>query len=476
MKRVLVTAGTVYGPLDDNKLVGNRVRGIWATRFARWLKYHGHDVTLLVADIQRAAVDDYFERRFDGTPHEEPSAESLAEIPEVDFSKAIRRNGGRMGKINIVTHRGFWDYQELCHGLARTHDAAVMAAAVVNWIPKVPFPGKMPTSGYKSGDVIDIPFILAPHVIDGMRRENPKLTLIGCKMTIGVTPDELIDAAYKTLLAARCNAVVANDMKAGLKVKHVVHQDRTVVHCSVADDAEGGSSSSSSSAFVDRFGGSRNADRFYEHLHQIILDEHFQTTPCSPGWTTEKEDYQRAGALFDRLVEKYRGRFLRRMVPNPNCHGVIPGTFIACGEGGNFCSDDCLSAARVFGAVAVRLDGGALCSPREKGQAFGAADAVDVAPLTQDDIDQRIVNVVSVGRPILKATLNAPLLLRHLDKYPEAAAVLHLHEMLRGCPTVPYAPPGTVRDNLREIPGPVYNIEGHGCIAALDANGEVWKL
>lgn len=28
------------------------------------------------------------------------------------------------------------------------------------------------------------------------------------------------------------------------------------------------------------------------------------------------------------------------------CHGVIPNTFVACGEGGNYCSDECLWSAR----------------------------------------------------------------------------------------------------------------------------------
>ena len=48
--RVLITAGQVYGRLDDNKLVGNRVRGLWATRFAEWLAERGHQVTLVLPD------------------------------------------------------------------------------------------------------------------------------------------------------------------------------------------------------------------------------------------------------------------------------------------------------------------------------------------------------------------------------------------------------------------------------------------
>ena len=48
--------------------------------------------------------------------------------------------------------------------------------------------------------------------------------------------------------------------------------------------------------------------------------------------------------------------------------------------------------------------------------------------------------------------------------------ILHLHEQLEGVPTLPYGPPGTDRDNLRDIPAPAFNIEGHGFIACLDAN------
>jgi hypothetical protein len=410
-KRILITSGTVYGPLDDNKLVGNRVRGIWATKFARWLVERGHVVTLLVADIQAASV-----------------SEQLASV---------------RGDLAIIKHSGFWDYQNLCRAFASSHDAAVMAAAVVNWIPAYVIDGKMSTTslrelglgqpvpgdGYTSGDtpipgktIVNVPFILAPRVIDRMRIENPKLTLIGCKMTIGASHSALLDAAYKTLVDAKCHAVIANDMNE-LRLKTVTYPDRA------------------SFDFDIRVG---EGDSFYQHLEAIITDEHFHTASCSPGWTTEQAEYEKAMKLFGRIARKYRARFVQK---SPG-HG------------------------RVFGSIAVRLDGGALCSPREKFAEFDGEDSVDVAPLTKDDIANREVNVV--GRDA-KATMNAPLLLRHLDAYPKAAAVLHLHEQLPDVPTVPYAPPGTVRDNLREIVAPIYNIDGHGFIAALDDKGEFLK-
>lgn len=389
-KKVLVTSGTVYGPLDDNKLVGNRVRGIWAGRIARWLVKRGHEVTLLVADIQR----------------------------NNHVSDGIL--GTVAPGLRIVEHKGFWDYQELCTTGAWQHDAAVMAAAVVNWIPQSPFPGKMPTWGTPGETTMNIPFILAPRVIDQMRKENPKLTLIGCKMTIGASRDAMIDAAYKTLIDAKCHAVVANDMS-GLRAKTVLYPDRAQFDFDV---------------------GAEEGENFYKHLEAVILDEHFKTLACGPCWVTEKHEYAHARALFDRFVDRYRDRF------------------IAKGTGD-----------RVFGALAVRMpSGGALCSPREKGKMFSALDAVDVAPIAPDDIKNRTITTVN-GH---KATMNAFLLLRHLEQHPSATAVLHLHEQLPDVPTVPYAPPGTVRDNMREIVAPAYNIEGHGCITILDEHGHMY--
>ena len=69
-----------------------------------------------------------------------------------------------------------------------------------------------------------------------------------------------------------------------------------------------------------------------------------------------------------------------------------------------------------------------------------------------------------------KATLNAPLLIKVGEKFG-ADAVLHQHRQLEGVPTVPHAPPGTVRDNDRDVPGPAFNIEGHGFVAGVKFTG-----
>lgn len=382
MKRVLITAGPVYGPLDANKLVGNRVRGLWATQFAKYLADRGHQVVMLIPDT----MPDPF--------------------------------GQETTPVAIVRHKGFWDYQEKCGDLSPKVDAAVMAAAVVNWIPAQPYGGKMPTKGYNEGDIIQIPFVLAPHVIDQMKVANPGLTLIGCKMLVNAPHDELIEAAYGVLIKAKCNAVVANDMGHGLKQKYVVNQDRSV---QVYDnDFEG----------------------FYANLLGHIEDVHYSTM-------RQHEDVpvESTRRLFDAVIEKHRAGFTPRQDGAQEVFGsvFVPTMFTDSG-------------------LLFQMYAG-LLSPREKGQMFTADEAVALQSL-----QGHLLRVV--GRT--KATLNAPLLLRVAQKYPSASAILHQHRQLPDVPTVPYAPPGTVRDNEREIPGPVFNIEGHGFIACLDDKLEIF--
>lgn len=371
-KRVLVTAGAVYGRLDDNKLVTNRTRGIWATKFADWLFQRHYDVTLIVPDLM------HYVSPYD-TPH-----------------------------FTVIEHKGFDDYQRICVEQAPTHDAAIMAAAVLNWLPDKPFPGKMPTDGVPGEATIEIKFRLMPRVIDQMRAANRNLNLIGCKLTARASQDELRKAAYKTLLGAKANVVVANDLSS-LRLKAMVYPDGATF------------------LYDSKF------DEFFQGLRAVIDDEHYQTVTAPEHLARPTvAAIDSARQTFTQIVDANRARFVTRL------------------DGHD----------RVFGGIAVRIDDQwSLVSPREKAEMFGADNAVIVA-LESFDRQQ----VCTVGG--IKASLNAPLLGRHLKLF--SRAVLHLHEQLPNVPTEPYAPPGTVRDNWRAIPGPSYNIEGHGFISVVD--------
>ena len=106
------------------------------------------------------------------------------------------------------------DYAEKCYEFAKTFNVMILAAAVTNYIPENPYKGKMPTTE----DRILIPFIKAPRVIEQIKKINPKITLIGCKLLSGSNYETLIENAYNVVLNAKCNVVIANDLS-NLKTK-----------------------------------------------------------------------------------------------------------------------------------------------------------------------------------------------------------------------------------------------------------------
>ncbi len=388
MKHVLITAGQVYGKLDDNKLVGNRTRGIWAIKFAEYLLILGYKVSLVVPDIMQFK------------PFEESAAFNT-------------------DRFKLIKHNGYDSYRNICIDMADKVHAAVMAAAVVNWIPEKPFKGKMPVTEER----MFIPFILAPKVINEMKKVNPYLTLIGGKMTIDADHEDLIEAAYSCLLASKANLIVANDMGKGLKTKYLVYQDRTV------------------------FTYNNNFDSMYCDIVKTIEDEHYRTITSQLNVKDDRfypeKAIEEACIKFDSIVNEYRDRFFKP-VRDKNI---------------------------VFGSVLVRINGpsgGYLVSPREKGEMFTSKDAALVEWIERH---HSTINVAINSKcKASKASLNAPLLIRVAEKY-NAKAVLHLHEQLTSppaCATVSYAPPGTVRDNNREDIYRCFNIEGHGFVKVID--------
>jgi len=364
--KVLITAGQVYGRLDANKLVGNRTRGIWAVRFAEYLLKEGHEVVLVVSDIM--------DREF---------------TYQLEMSYPA--------KIDILRHDGFWKYKEICEEMAPKVDAAVMASAVVNWIPETPFPGKMPITSKK----MSINFILAPKVINKMKKINPKLALIGCKMLIGSEYPELINAAHRVIMASKANLVLANDMKNGLKTKYLVYQDKSV--------------------FVYE----NDFQALYEAMKQTIEDKHYSTNIVDL-----KDEPDEDLEFFKGLIQTHKNDFI-----HPSENNDI-----------------------IFGAVAVKSKSGWIITGRGKSfetifEDYGIVKNIDYEK-----------GVVDVSRK--KVSLNAPLMIKVGEQFG-AKYVVHFHTKLPYTPIAPYAPPGTFRDNNRDIPGPVFNIEGHGYIKAL---------
>jgi hypothetical protein len=348
--RVLITAGPVYAHLDDNKILSNMARGEWARNFSDFLALHRH-------------------------------------------------------QIHLMDNMEYWTYKRRCEEEAKRFDAAVMTAAVINYLPEKPFQGKMPTDL----DTVNIKLTRSPYVIDEMRKVNPNLKLIGCKLTSREPIESTIEKAQHLIQRSKAHAVVAND-KTNLRLKLLCFPDGTVIH------------------YDDDF------DRLYEELELMITDEHFHTVedrqiPCPESWVI---------AIMENVLDRYRPRFLK-----------------------DFAGQGC-----AFGSIAVRdpVNDTMLVTPRTKSSMITANQCV----VAKADLEERKVTV-----NWNKATVNAPLLWKMLKNFGAASAILHLHEDLPGVPTVDYAPPGTVRDSDRRDLPPAFNIRGHGFVACLNRYGDI---
>jgi hypothetical protein len=129
--------------------------------------------------------------------------------------------------LTCVHHNGIDDYMEIVKGLAHTHDAVILGAAVANLIPKNKIKGKFPSHNYKPGDTIPIEFTIAPRIIDEVKKVNSDCLLFGYKLLSGVGYYELISAAYGVLLESKAVTVFANDAM-DLMQKYAVTKERGV--------------------------------------------------------------------------------------------------------------------------------------------------------------------------------------------------------------------------------------------------------
>lgn len=169
-------------------------------------------------------------------------------------------------------------------------------------------------------------------------------------------------------------------------------------------------------------------------IQEMINDEYYHTRFVrNPAFATlNQEDLE----YFKAMINTYKSRFTR--------------------------TED----GYIFGTIAVRTSRGFLTTGR------GKKELDEWAWVKRVDHEKRIVQV-----PYPKATLNAPLLDTIFRRIPRAKAILHYHTPYKkagkkALPTLPYAPPGTVRDSVREIESS-FNIENHGCFIIFDKNREV---
>ncbi|MDF2881277.1 MAG: hypothetical protein K0R54_1834 [Clostridiaceae bacterium] len=353
IKKVLITGGPVYGKLDDVKLVTNKFKGGLIAKLADELSELGKDnisITYLVAK---------------------------------GFAEPNSPN------IKIIYQDGYYDYKDKVLELAPEMDAVILGSAVANLIPKEPFKGKFPSHNYEPGEVINIPFIIAPRIIDMIKIISPKTAVFGFKLLSGYNHEQLIEAGYEVVLNSKATAVFANDTK-DLTKKYAITKERSIIEL--------------------------NMETYPDFIWEALNDKHYSTMHSST--TCYKEDEaistKEVVGKFEFYKEKYKEKFEKIY-------------------GGKY----------KFGTIAVRIDNEMFFTT-----ARGKRELEETVVVK--DVDHNLKKVIVYG--IKKASLNAPLL-ANIFKNPKIDVIVHYHEEDNNYPTLPYAFPGTVRDSVRNITG-----------------------
>lgn len=384
MKRVLITGGPVHAKLDVVKTISNTFKGGMMAGLADRLSDAGASVTYLCS---------------------EGSVQPL--------NRAQEDLGGN--QVEVVYHDGFHDYRAKVIEMAKNFDCVILGAAVVNLIPHESWASiydtkKFPSHDYKEGDIINVPFTIAPHVISEVKAKmKPGAHLIGFKLLKGVQHEELIRAAYLTLMESHATVVFAND-RSDLKQKFAVTKERAEVPVTF--------------------------DEMTPFILRLMEDEYYWSAEMA--WVQEGSGFEDAMNVVKNLIRGY-------------AHG-----FVEVGD-------------MKFGSVAWRANRGFVTTARGKRE----TDELAYVVLVNHEVKAVTVLRNNGGRTS-KASLNAPLLARIFEMNQDVYGILHFHRQEPGLVTQRWAPPGTVRDTMRDVRYP-FNIEGHGCYLFLDKNGNLIK-
>jgi hypothetical protein len=390
MKKILITGGPVHDYLDAVKIITNRFKGGRIQELARDLTARG-----------------------------DTEVHYLGSKLVTDGHNQLEELG-----VRVWTHDGYHNYRQIVRELSAGKDAVILGAAVANLIPLSPWKGKFPSHQYKIGDIINIPFTIAPRVIDEIKRKpyddspsNPNCHLFGFKLLKGVKHEELVEAAYEIVLSSGATAVFANDAD-NLNQKYAVTKERAVIPLGQGELAD----------FILQC----MNDQYYHTVVKTSGTEHLDLHQGSDQF----RKYQEAIAKAKKLMERFKNKFPVR-------------------QGGY-----------VFGTVAVRHGSYSWFVTTTRGKKeledFGL-----VLGVNHDDRKNWTSTYTVLADK--KVTLNAPLLDQIFQIYPDVEAIVHYHELDSGLPLLRWAPPGTERDSVRVLMrshpsdyGRGFEIEHHG--------------
>lgn len=195
-KKILITAGPTWIPIDNVRVITNVFKGTLGFFIAQEAAIRGANVTLLLGPSPLCPVS---------KPH---------------------------SKLRIIRFKFFDDLYNLIKReiSSKKYDVVIQSAAIGDYTPIHFFNGKI-----KSGKG-NLLLRLKPTVkiIDQIKKWDKKIFLVKFKVEFNLPKKELLNGAYKSMLFSNADLIVANDTKDMKNKKHkafIIDSEKNIITC-----------------------------------------------------------------------------------------------------------------------------------------------------------------------------------------------------------------------------------------------------
>jgi phosphopantothenate---cysteine ligase (CTP) len=195
--KVLLTSGGTKAKIDDVRNVGNMSSGTFGNHICHALLEAGEEVVFLYAKGSKCPHEVRVNMCVNGSIG---IHESLAE--DLNFFDKHRH------LYTPVVYEDFQDYaKKLKELLEDKPEVVILAAAVSDYIPEK-------SDGKISSElsILDIHMVKAPKLIKLVKQISPNSFLVGFKLLVGSTQEQLIAAMEKQVESTKADMVVGNDL------------------------------------------------------------------------------------------------------------------------------------------------------------------------------------------------------------------------------------------------------------------------
>ncbi|MCK9458490.1 MAG: hypothetical protein M0R80_02455 [Proteobacteria bacterium] len=208
--KILVTSGGTKVPIDAVRDITNMSKGTFGAKICRaFLDRTDHDIEVWYLGSQDGCrpfkIDVDFTsdaEQFHMHPDDQRSINRFWDF--YFWCQKVRH------RCHQVYYRNYDEYSLKLEMIIRDQkpDIVVLAAAVSDYLVSNPTEGKV-----RSSDALSIQLAPAEKLISKIKRWHPGCKLVGFKLLVNSTSNELFQAACRSIETNGCDLVVANDLR-----------------------------------------------------------------------------------------------------------------------------------------------------------------------------------------------------------------------------------------------------------------------